>query len=101
MDFCKISLENSGMYTIPISELIKKRKLNYYLYAGDTQTYVAFEIDDIDTFTDRISDCGSDISLWMERNELELTVNARISTQLQISARFELAPLLGPKAQNL
>ena len=40
MDFCKISLENSGMYTIPISELIKKRKLNHHLYAGDTQTYV-------------------------------------------------------------
>ena len=60
MDFCKMSLENSGMYTIPISELIKKRKLHYHLYAGDTQTYVAFK-NDIDTFTDRIADCGSDI----------------------------------------
>ena len=60
------------MYTITISEVIKKHKLNYHLYADDTQLYVAFKNDDIDSITDRIADCVSDICLWMERNELKL-----------------------------
>ena len=45
---------------------------NYHLYAEDTQLYVVFKNDDIDSTTDRIADCVSDICLWMERNELKL-----------------------------
>ena len=60
------------IYTIPISEVIKKHKLNYHLYAHVTQLYVAFKNDDIDSITDRIVDCVSDICLRMERNELKL-----------------------------
>ena len=60
------------MCTITISEVIKKHKLNYHLYANDTQLYVAFKNDDIDSITDRIVDCVSDICLRMERNELKL-----------------------------
>ena len=84
MDFCKISLEHSGMYTIPISELVKKHKLNYHLYAGDTQTYVAFKNDDIDSFTDRFADCVSDISIWMERYCMNQVQHVSITLSLTI-----------------
>ena len=84
MDFCKISLEHSGMYTIPISELVKKHKLNYHLYAGDTQTYVAFKNDDIDSFTDRFADYVSDISIWMERYCMNQVQHVSITLSLTI-----------------
>ena len=40
------------------------------LYADDTQLYVLFKNDDIDSIADRIADSVSDICLCMEWNEL-------------------------------
>ena len=80
------------MYTITISEVIKKHKLNYHLYADDTQLYVAFKNDDIDSITDRIADCVSDICLWMERNELKL--NKEKTDILLIHSEFRNSPSL-------
>ena len=80
------------MYTIPISEVIKTHKLNYHLYVDDTQLYVAFKNDDIDSITDRIADCVSDICLWMERNELEL--KKQKTDILLIHSEFRNSPSL-------
>ena len=80
------------MCTITISEVIKKHKLNYHLYANDTQLYVAFKNDDIDSITDRIADCVSDICLWMERNELKL--KKQKTDILLIHSEFRNSPSL-------
>ena len=80
------------MYTIPISEVIKTHKLNYHLYVDDTQLYVAFKNDDIDSITDRIADCVTDICLWMERNELEL--KKQKTDILLIHSEFRNSPSL-------
>ena len=45
------------MYTIPISEVIKKHKLNYHLYTIYTKLYETFKNDDTDSITDQIADC--------------------------------------------
>ena len=80
------------IYTIPISEVIKKHKLNYHLYAHVTQLYVAFKNDDIDSITDRIADCVSDICLWMERNKLKLKKEK--TNILLIHSEFRNSPSL-------
>ena len=80
------------MYTIPISEVIKKHKLNYHFYADDTQLYVAFKNYNIDSITDRIANCVSDICLWMEQNKLKL--NEEETDILLIHSKFQNSPSL-------
>ena len=80
------------MYTIPISEVIKKHKLNYHFYADDTQLYVAFKNYNIDSITDWIANCVSDICLWMEQNKLKL--NEEETDILLIHSKFQNSPSL-------
>ena len=60
------------VYTAPISDVIASRQLNYQLYAGDTQLYLAFKTDDVNLAIDRVVSCVSKISCWMEQNDLKL-----------------------------
>ena len=53
---------------------------------------MAFKNDDIDSITDRIADCVSDICLWMERNELKL--NKEKTDILLIHSEFRNSPSL-------
>ena len=80
------------MYTIPISEVIKKHKLNYHFYADDTLLYVAFKNYNIDSITDWIANCVSDICLWMEQNKLKL--NEEETDILLIHSKFQNSPSL-------
>ena len=60
------------LYTAPISDVIAGRQLNYQLYADDTQLSLAFKTDDVNLAIDRVASCVSEISCWMEQNDLKL-----------------------------
>lgn len=60
------------LYTAPISDVIASHHLNYHLYADDTQLYLAFETDDVNLAVNRVVNCVSEISCWMEQNDLKL-----------------------------
>ena len=60
------------LYTASISDVIASRQLNYHLYADDTQLYLAFKANDVNLAIDRVVSCVSEISSWMEQNDLKL-----------------------------
>ena len=80
------------LYTAPISDVIASRQLNYHLYADDTQLYLAFKTDDVNLAIDRVVSCVSEISCWMERNDLKL--NPDKTEILLIHSRFREGPAL-------
>ena len=60
------------IYTIPLSAILNHYKINYHIYADDTQIYCSFEIDSLDEVLNSISDCISDIRSWMITNKLKI-----------------------------
>ena len=80
------------LYTAPISDVIASRQLNYHLYADDTQLYLAFKTDDGNLAIDRVVSCVSEISCWMEQNDLKL--NPDKTDILLIHSRFREGPAL-------
>ena len=58
------------IYTIPLA-ILNHYKINYHIYADDTQIYCSFEIDSLDEVLNSISDCISDIRSWMITNKLK------------------------------
>ena len=53
------------IYTIPLSAILKHYKINYHIYAHDTQIYCAFEINSLDEILASTCDCTADIRYWM------------------------------------
>ena len=49
------------LYTVPISDVITSCHLNYHLHADDTQLYLAFKTDDVNSAIDRVVSCVSKI----------------------------------------
>lgn len=80
------------LYTAPISDVIASHHLNYHLYADDTQLYLAFETDDVNLAVDRVVNCLSEISCWMEQNDLKL--NPEKTDILLIYSWFRVKPAL-------
>ena len=80
------------LYTAPISDVIASRHLNYYLYADETQLYLAFKTDDVNLAIGRVVSCVSEISCWMEKNDLKL--NPEKTDILLIHSRFRDGPAL-------
>ena len=80
------------LYTAPISDVIAKRQLNYHLYADDTQLYLAFKTNHMNLAIDRVVSCVSEISCWMEQNDLRL--NPDKTDILLIHSRFREGPAL-------
>ena len=60
------------IYTIPLGAILNHYKVNYHIYADDTQIYCSFEIDSLDEVLNSISDCISDIRSWMITNKLKI-----------------------------
>ena len=60
------------IYTIPLGAILNHYKINYHIYADDTQIYCSFEIDSLDEVLNSISDCISDIRSWMITNKLKI-----------------------------
>ena len=80
------------LYTAPISDVIVSRHLDYHLYADDTQLYLAFKTEDVNLAIDRVVSCVSEISCWMEQNDLKL--NPEKKYILLIHSRFRDGPAL-------
>ena len=80
------------LYTVPISDVITNCHLNYHLHADDTQLYLAFKTDDVNSAIDRVVSCVSEISGWMEQNDLKL--NPEKTDILLIHSQFREGPAL-------
>ncbi len=65
-----------SIYTTPIGDIIRRHRLNFHLYADDTQLYVTFEVSDEDnklSSLKKIENCVSEVRMWM--NAIFLKVN--------------------------
>lgn len=60
------------MYTKQLSEIISSHGLNYHFFADDTQLYKSAVFEDIHVLIDTISNCITDIKMWMDCNKLKL-----------------------------
>ena len=49
------------IYTTPLGAVLKHYKINYHIYADDTQIYCSFEINSLDDILGSISDNIPDI----------------------------------------
>ena len=74
------------LYTAPISDVIASHQLNYHLYAE------AFKTNHLNLAIDRVVSCVSEISCWMEQNDLKL--NPDKTDILLIHSRFRESPAL-------
>ena len=63
------------IYTTPLGQLIRRHGLTFYLYADDTQLYLAFKPSEPSSIVNNIScleKCVDDIRAWMKLNLLKL-----------------------------
>ena len=70
------------IYTIPLGAILNHYKINYHIYADDTQIYCSFEIDSLDEVLNSISDCISDIRSWMITNKLKINDDKTVFLQI-------------------
>ena len=65
------------VYTYPVHSIILKHKLNYHVYADDTQLYFSFKPSKhfADESISRIETCVGEIRVWMQDNFLKLNDN--------------------------
>ena len=60
------------MYTAPIGNIVRKDGLTHHLYANDTQLYISFDPDSVDSAVKRVEVCIAEIVAWMGTNKLML-----------------------------
>ena len=80
------------LYTSPIGDISRRHRLNYHLYADDTQLYLSFKLTptELPSSIAKIEACVSEIDSWMVCNKLKLN---RGKTELLIlSARHRPPP---------
>ena len=88
------------LHATPLSSLIRSHKLDYHLYADNTQVYISLTTADTYLSLTQLGDCLSDISGWMTNIRLWLNANKTyfsiISTSRQCSkfTHFFLTPIL-------
>ena len=83
------------LYTSPIADIIKFHKLQYHLYAHDTQLYISFRTDcsyDLSLAKRRVECCVNDIDCWMVNNGLKL--NQDKTELVLISSKIRCRPSL-------
>ena len=59
------------IYMIPLGAILRHYKIQYHIYADDTQLYCSFNLDTPDEVLSTISACISDIRPWMIRNKVK------------------------------
>ena len=83
------------LYKSPIADIIKFHKLQYHLYADDTQLYTSLKTtvgSDLSLAKRRVECCVNDIDCWMVNNGLKLSQD---KTELVfISSKFRSRPSL-------
>jgi hypothetical protein len=58
-------------YAAPVAAIIRKYKLKYHVYADDTQLYILFDTDDLESSIKCIELCIAEIRKWMAKNYLK------------------------------
>ena len=61
-----------SLYTTSLSHVITNHNLSHPLYADDTQGYISFSQSNAQESVSTLSDCFTDIVLWMESSKLKL-----------------------------
>ena len=83
------------LYASPIADIFKFDKLQYHLYADDTQPHISFRTDcsyDLSLAKRRVECCVNDIDCWMVNNGLKL--NQDKTELVLISSKFRCRPSL-------
>jgi len=62
-------------YMLPLGVILQKHKLNYHIYADDTQLYCSSNTQSSFDSLDSIEKCAKDIEFWMIKNKLKLNGN--------------------------
>ena len=60
------------IYTIPLGAILRHYKIQYHIYADNTQLCCSFDLDTPDEVLSTILACFSDIRTWMIRNKLKI-----------------------------
>ena len=60
------------LYTTSISKIITTHDVSHHMYADDTQVYIELSQSDTHKLISSLSDCLTDISLWMKSSKLKL-----------------------------
>ena len=63
------------LYTTSISQMINTHNVSHHMYADDTQVYIELSQSDTHKSISSLSDCLTDISLWMKSSKLKLNYN--------------------------
>ena len=82
------------IYTSPIGDILRSHKMNFHLYADDTQIYVSFKYQkqiDFENIKVRIEACLTEIMNWMTDNKLKL--NPEKTELLILSSKFRTEPI--------
>ena len=61
-----------SLYTTSLSHVITNHNLSHHLYADDTQVYISLSQSNAQESVSTLSDCLTDILLWMESSKLKL-----------------------------
>ena len=61
-----------SLYTTSLSQVITNHNLSNHLYADDTQVYISISQSNAQESVSTLSDCLTDILLWMESSKLKL-----------------------------
>ena len=66
------------LYTTPLGAIARKYQLNFHLYADDTQLYMSFKPNNVESLPlviSNIQNCVIDIKSWMTANMLQLNMD--------------------------
>ena len=77
------------LYTTSISQMITTHDVSHHMYADDTHIYIKLSQSDTHKSISSLSDCLTDISLWMKSSKLKLN-----------SDKTEFIIIIGTKQQR-
>ena len=62
------------LYTLytPLGKIIKEHKINYHMYADDTQLYKSVPFSDLQLLVQSIETCSGNVKKWMTDNKLKM-----------------------------
>ena len=60
------------LYTRPLGSIIGNHKVNFHMYADDTQLYVSGSTSEVQSLCTTMSSCINDVKIWMETNKLQM-----------------------------
>ena len=76
------------LYTTSISQMINTHDVSHHMYADDTQVYIELSQSDTYKSISSLSDCLTDISLWMKSSKLKLNSNQSINQSILLRINY-------------